>query len=334
MMQRIRNATQLGHSTLSTFFAKWASIIAVVFVFGFFAFRMPALFLTSSNMTTILRSISITTIIAVGLTIFLSVGCFDISAGSMATMAGSFIISFFVWHQMGMVMAVVLTILCVMALMAFATLLIVKFKIPDLLATLAMMFILDGMSLTYSGGGAISEGMPRADGSLTIGKIPTVFKAIGEAPTIIIIMIVIVLLVHIFLGYIKFGRYMYAVGGNKGAARLSGISVNKYVVAAGLLSSVFVGLGGILVASRNMSAQIQGASGYTMPAIAAVFIGRSVAGAGKPNAIGTFVGAALVGILENGLIMMSVPYYSLNVIKGLVLALALASTFYSSESDA
>jgi len=147
-------------------------------------------------------------------------------------------------------------------------------------------------------------------------------------------MITIVLLVHVFLSYTKFGRYMYAVGGNKEAARLSGISVNKYLVIAGLMSSIFVGLGGILVASRNMSAQIQGAAGYTMPAIAAVFIGRSVAGVGKPNAIGTFIGASLVGILENGLIMMSVPYYSLNAIKGIVLALALASTYYSSENEA
>ena len=66
-----------------------------------------------------------------------------------------------------------------------------------------------------------------------------------------------------------------------------------------------------------MSAQIQGAAGYSMPAISAVFIGRSVAGAEKPNAFGTFIGAALVGVLENGLVMMSVPYYSLNAVKGL-----------------
>jgi len=212
-------------------------------------------------------------------------------------------------------------------------LLIVKFRIPDLLATLAMMFTLDGLSLTYSGGGAISEGMPRVDGTETIGKIPQIFKEMGQAPAIIIIMIVIVIVVHIFLNYTKYGRYIYAVGGNKEAARLSGIPVYRYRVYAGLLAAVFIGLGGVLVASRNMSAQIQGAAGYAMPAISAVFIGRSVAGAGKPNAFGTFIGASLVGILENGLIMMSVPYYSLNAVKGVVLAIALASTYYSSTSD-
>jgi len=333
MMGRI-HAAKGNSAALSGFLGKWASLIVLALIFGFFALKMPSMFLTSSNMTTILRSISVTTIIAVGLTIFLAVGCFDISAGSMATMAGSFVISFFVWYQMGMGWAILLSTVGVIALMCITMLLIVKFKIPDILATLAMMFILDGMSLTYSGGGAVSENMPRANGVLSIGKIPLAFKDMGQAPAIIIIMITIVLLVHVFLSYTKFGRYMYAVGGNKEAARLSGISVNKYLVIAGLMSSIFVGLGGILVASRNMSAQIQGAAGYTMPAIAAVFIGRSVAGVGKPNAIGTFIGASLVGILENGLIMMSVPYYSLNAIKGIVLALALASTYYSSENEA
>ncbi len=317
----------------SDFFSKWASLLALVAIFVFFTLTLPNLFLTSSNMITILRSISITTIIAIGLTITLAVGGFDLSSGAMATMSGALIISFFVWYQMKMFVAIPLTLVITMGLMMITMILIVKFRIPDLLATLAMMFTLDGVSLSYSGGGAVSEGMPRADGTETIGRIPQMFKDMGQAPAIIIIMIIIVIVVHVFLNYTKYGRYIYAVGGNKEAARLSGIPIYRYRVYAGLLAAVFIGLGGILVASRNMSAQIQGAAGYAMPAISAVFIGRSVAGAGKPNAFGTFIGASLVGILENGLIMMSVPYYSLNAVKGIVLAIALASTYYSSTSD-
>ena len=317
----------------SDFFSKWASLLALVAIFVFFTLTLPNLFLTSSNMITILRSISITTIIAIGLTITLAVGGFDLSSGAMATMSGALIISFFVWYQMKMFVAIPLTLVITMGLMMITMILIVKFRIPDLLATLAMMFTLDGVSLSYSGGGAVSEGMPRADGTETIGRIPQMFKDMGQAPAIIIIMIIIVIVVHVFLNYTKYGRYIYAVGGNKEAARLSGIPIYRYRVYAGLLAAVFIGLGGILVASRNMSAQIQGAAGYAMPAISAVFIGRSVAGAGKPNAFGTFIGACLVGILENGLIMMSVPYYSLNAVKGIVLAIALASTYYSSTSD-
>jgi simple sugar transport system permease protein len=312
---------------------QWGSLLALAAVFAFFALKMPSLFLTSSNMVTILRSISITTIIGIGLTITLAVGGFDLSSGSMATMSGALVISFIVWYEMSMWLAIPLALVVTIGLMMITLLLIVKCHIPDLLATLAMMFMLDGLSLTYSGGGALSEGMPRANGAETVGRISQTFKNMGQAPAIIIIMIVIVILVHVFLTYTKYGRYLYAVGGNKEAARLSGIPVNRYRIYAGILAAVFIGLGGVLVASRNMSAQIQGAAGYAMPAISAVFIGRSVAGAGKPNAFGTFVGASLVGILENGLIMMSVPYYSLNAIKGVVLALALASTYWSGTSE-
>lgn len=329
-MQHILSKVRLKNR-LGKFVSKWASIIAILILFCFFSLRLPGMFLTQSNMITILRSISVTTVIGIGLTVTLSVGGFDLSAGSMATMAGTLVISFFVWHDMNMWFAMPLTLLITTALTLFTMLLIVKFKIPDLLATLAMMFTLQGLSLTYSGGGAISVGMPRADGTATTGKIPVIFKNMGLAPAIIIIMLTIVLLFHIFLTYTKYGRYMYAVGGNKEAARLSGIPVNKYRVVAGVLSALLISFGGMLVASRNMSAQIMGADGYSMPAISAVFIGRSVAGSGKPNAIGTFFGAVLVGILENGLIMMSVPYYSLNAIKGVVLALALASTYYGSR---
>lgn len=319
--------------TLSSFLSSWGSVIAVFIVFIFFSIKMPNMFLTKNNMITILRSISVTTIIAIGLTITLAVGGFDLSAGSLATMSGAFIISFFIWYEMSMFIAVPLAILLTIGLVMFSMLLIIKFKVPDLLATLAMMFTLDGLSLTYSGGGAISQGMPRANGAPTVGVIPESFKKIGQAPTIIIIMIVIVVVVHLFLNYTKYGRYIYAVGGNQEAANLSGIPVKKYRLMAGVLAATFIAIGGILVASRNMSAQIQGAAGYSMPAISAVFIGRSVAGAEKPNAFGTFVGAVLVGILENGLVMMSVPYYSLNAIKGLVLAIALASAYYSSSDN-
>jgi simple sugar transport system permease protein len=313
-----------------SFFGSWGSILALVVVFVFFSIKMP-MFLTGSNMITILRSIAVTTIMAIGVTVTLAVDGFDISVGSMATMSGCFVISFFCWYQMSIWLAIPLTIVLTIALTMFLLLLIVKFKVPDLLASLAMMFILQGLSLTYAGGGAISQGMPRSNGDATLGVIPKIFKDIGQAPTIIIIMLVIVVLVHVLMTYTKYGRYMYAVGGNKEAARLSGIPVKRYRIYAGILSAVFVAISGLLVASRNMSAQILGAEGYTMPAIAAVFIGISVAGAEKPNAFGTFIGASLVGVLENGLIMMSVPYYAMNAIKGLVLALALASAYYGKK---
>ncbi|GIN20598.1 MAG TPA: ABC transporter permease [Bacillus bacterium] len=308
---------------------KWGTIIAIVVLLAFFTVIMPDIFLTSSNIINILRSISIVTIIAIGLTVSLSVDGFDLSIGSSATLSSSLIVSFFVWYNLPAGIAIPLAIVLTLIVALINVLLIVKIKIPDLFATLSTMFIFEGVAMTYTGGGSISEGMPRLDGSPTEGKLPVVFDKMGETPWIIIIMILVVMIVHVFLNHTKHGRYMYMIGGNIEAARLSGIPVNRYKTLAYVISTLFAALGGIILASYLGSAQINSGAGYLMPAVAAAFIGSSFAGNGKPNAIGTFIGAALVGILENGLVMMSVPYYSLNIVKGMVLALALASTYYN-----
>ncbi len=309
------------------FLSKWGTIITIFVLLGFFSITMPA-FRTPSNMVTIMRSISIVTVIATGITVSLTVDGFDLSVGSVATFTVALVMSFFVWYGWGTIPAIIVSLLIALIVAVVNSFLIVKLHIFDLLATLATMFIFEGVAMTYTGGGSISQGMPRLDGTPTTGTIPSGFRLIGQSPYIIIIMLVIVMLVHVFLSYTKHGRYLYIVGGNREAARLSGIPVNRYRTLAYFLSTLLAGMGGIMLAARIGSAQINAGAGYLMPAVAAAFIGFSVAGVKKPNAIGTLVGAILVGLLENGLIMMSVPYYSLNIIKGLVLAIALAITYY------
>jgi len=170
-----------------------------------------------------------------------------------------------------------------------------------------------------------------ADGSFATGKISALFAKIGQVPWIIVIMLIVVAVVHVFLNYTKHGRYMYVIGGNIEAAKLSGIAVNKYRVLAYILSAGFAAIGGIILASRVMTAEVNAGAPYLMDAVAAAFIGFSVAGAGKPNAFGTFIGAILIGILQNGLVMMSVPYYAMDIVKGTVLAFALALTYYKKK---
>jgi len=132
-----------------------------------------------------------------------------------------------------------------------------------------------------------------------------------------------VLVAWFFLEYTKHGRFIYAMGGNREAAKLSGINVKAYRYLAGMITAVFIAIGGIIVASRGSSAQVMAADNYLMQSLAAVFVGRSVGGAEKPNAFGTFIGAMLVVTLENGLTIMAVPYYMLPAVKGAVLAAAL-----------
>ncbi|MBE3595759.1 MAG: ABC transporter permease [Hydrogenibacillus sp.] len=310
-----------------SFFSKWGVLIAIGLLVGIFALLLPA-FLSPSNVISILRSISIVTVIAIGLTIALAVNGLDLSIGSTATLASSLIVSFFVWYNLPFGLSFALALVLSLSVALVNVLLIVKFRIPDLVATLSTMFIFEGIAMTYTGGGSISEGMPRLDGTPTYGKIPALLKTLGQVPAIILIMFAAVIVVHFLLQHTKYGRLMYATGGNMEAARLAGIPVNRYRTLAYVLSSFFAALGGILIAARIGSAQVNAGAGYLMPAVAAAFIGFSFAGQGKPNAIGTFAGAVLIGVLENGLVMMSVPYYSMNIVKGSILALALASTYW------
>ncbi|KTR25486.1 sugar ABC transporter permease [Exiguobacterium indicum] len=308
------------------FLNDWGIVLAILALVLFFATTAPT-FLQGTNLINIFRSISIVTIIAIGLTVSLTVNGFDLSVGSTATLASSFVVSFFVWYSLPIGVSIGLALLLSLSVALVNILLIVWFKIPDLFATLATMFIVEGVAMTYTGGGSISAGMPRLDGTPTVGTIPEAFAKISQAPWIIVIMLVVVAVTHVFLSHTRHGRFLYIIGGNPEAARLTGIRVNRYRALAYLIAGLLAAIGGILLASQVGSSQINAGSGYLMPAVAAAFIGSSFAGQGKPNALGTLVGACLVGILENGLVMLSVPYYSLNIIKGLVLAVALATTY-------
>jgi simple sugar transport system permease protein len=212
------------------------------------------------------------------------------------------------------------------------SLLIVKLRIPDLLATLAVMYLVGGIHKTISKGYSIYNNMPMADGTKAPGKFSEAFLWIGKGkllgiPFPVILMLLAVIAVHLFLNYTRWGRQMYITGGNKEAARLSGIRVNRVRLLAYVLSGAFAGVAGILFTSRVGSGQIDAGAPLLMEAVAAVFVGFSVLGAGKPNVIGTFFGAVLIGVLLNGLTMLNMPYYAFDIVKGCVLILALAITF-------
>ena len=310
-----------------SFFYKYGTLLTIVVLVAVFAVATPA-FLQTNNIISILRSISIVTIIAIGITISLAVNGFDLSVGSVASLSNAVVISMFVWFSQNTVVAIGAAIGAALIVGALNSFFIVRGKIPDMLLTLAMMFIIQGIALTYTRGATISQNMIMPDGTFAEGTISPIFAKIGQVPWIILIMLLVVLAVHLFLNYTKHGRYMYIIGGNIEAARLSGIPVNRYKTVAYLLSALFASIGGIVLASRVMTAEINAGAPYLMDAVAAAFIGFAVLGAGKPNAFGTFIGAVLIGVLSNGLIMMSVPYYAMDIVKGSVLAFALLLTYY------
>ena len=313
------------------FLYKWGTLITIVVLVAFFGISRKS-FLSPYNIINIFRSISIVTVIAVGVTVSLAVGGLDLSVGSVASLSDAVVISLFVWYGFSGFLAIPLAVIVCLIIGAFNAFLIIKIRIPDIIATLSSLFIFQGVAMTYTFGGSITEGMTMRNGSTAAGELTGGFIAMGQVPYIIIIMVVVVVVVHIFLSYTKHGRYIYVIGGNMEAARLSGIPINRYRLAAYLISSAFAALGGIILASRIGSSQVNAGSAYLMDAVAATFIGFSVGGSGKPNALGTFVGAILIGILQNGLVMVSVPYFAMDIVKGLVLALALALTYFRKRS--
>lgn len=311
---------------LFSFLYRYGTILTIVLLVAAFGFAAPS-FLQPQNVVNILRSISIVTIIAVGVTISLAVGGFDLSVGSVASVGDALIMSLFVWYGMGFVPALLVTLAAAVVIGLFNAFLVIRIRTLDMLVTLASMFVFQGVAQTYTHGASISENMVMPDGLFAAGKIPAVFKQIGQVPAIIVVMLVLVLLAQLFLTLTKHGRHLYIIGGNREAARLSGIPVNRYRVLAYVLSAVFAAVGGIMLAARIQTAEINAGSSYLMDAVAAAYIGFSVGGSGKPNALGTLLGSALLGVLSNGLVSLSVPYYAMDIVKGAVLFFALFLTY-------
>lgn len=311
---------------LFDFLYKWGMLLTVVALIALFGLASDN-FLDPNNIINILRSIAIVTVIAIGVSISLSIGGFDLSVGSTASLANAIVVSLFVWYGFGTTGAIILTLLVCTLVGLFNAFLIVVLKIPDMLATLASLFVIQGVAMTYSYGGSITQNMLLPSGDMAEGVIPEMFSALGQVPVIVLIMLAVTIVVQLYLSLTKHGRRMYAIGGNPEAARLAGIRTVRYRVLAYVLSSLLAALGGILLASRIGSSQVNAGGGYLMDAVAAAYIGFSLAGSGKPNAVGTLIGAVILGVLQNGLVMLSVPYYAMDIIKGLVLAMALALTY-------
>ncbi|WP_127494180.1 ABC transporter permease [Paenibacillus glycanilyticus] len=313
------------------FIFKFGSLLVIALVILFFS-MWDEHFFTYANLSDILRSISITTFVAIGVTFSLTVDGFDLSVGSTVSLTTVVTAAFMVWYEQPVVVVIIVALLIGALVGLLNALLIVKIRIPDMLATLAVMYIVGGIHKTYTKGYSIYNNMPMPDGSTAPGKFSDSFLWLGQGkllgiPVPVVLMIIAVIAVHLFFKYTRWGRQMYTTGGNEEAARLSGVRVRRIRTFAYIASGIFAAIGGILYAARVGTGQIDAGAPMMMESVAAVFIGYSVLGAGRPNVIGTFFGAILIGVLLNGMTMMKVQYYANDIVKGVVLVLALAVTF-------
>ena len=165
------NATVSGRQRFFDFLYKWGMLLTVVLLVAVFGLASDN-FLDPFNIINILRSIAIVTVIAIGVSISLTIGGFDLSVGSTASLANALVISLFVWHGLGTTEAILITLALCTLVGLFNAFLIVVLRIPDMLATLASLFVIQGVAMTYSYGGSITENMVLPSGEMAEGTIP------------------------------------------------------------------------------------------------------------------------------------------------------------------
>ena len=310
---------------------KYGFIAVTVLFFVYFASTIPA-FRQSSTMFSMLKFTSVVGIAGLGLTVTMVVGGLDLSVGATAGMAVTVAaMTMVIYAQQGWV-AIVAVIIAGALIGAFNALLIVILKIPDLLATLATMFLIQGLKLVPVDGQSVSSGLILRDGSVAPGKFTSDFLqinrgSIGPVPYPVVIFLVIAVFTWFFLSRTKWGRVMYAIGSNPEAARLAGARVGRYKAVAYMMSGVYASIAGLILASRIGQGDISAGNSLLLDAVAVSLVGTSVLGVNKPNAFGTALGAILIGILLTGTTMMNFPYYWQDVVKGLVLLVALIFSF-------
>jgi simple sugar transport system permease protein len=285
----------------------------------------------------IFQSVAITGILALGVTATLVVDGFDLSIGSIATTALMLSAYVMVVWEMNAFMAVLACLVMGAVVGLVNGLLIVKMRVPDLLATLGMMFLLIGLQRIPTEGRSIAVGMTLPNGETAEGAFSKVFLALGRhrfdfiienlIPVSVVFLLVIAVLIWVFLDLTRHGRLMYAIGSNERAAALAGTNVSNYKILAYVISGVTASIGGILLAARLGRGDLASGNNLLLDSVAAALIGFAVLGAAKPNAFGTVIGALFVGILLQGLTMMNAPYYTQDFVKGAVLVVALVFTF-------
>ncbi|WP_074035570.1 ABC transporter permease [Exiguobacterium profundum] len=288
-------------------------------------------FLTYANFSDIIKSVSIVSLLALGVTFSLIVGGFDLSVGSTASLATIGAAATLVLHRQELLVALLIPLALGILVGLLNALVTIKFRLPDLLATLAIMYVINGIQLTYTKGFSIYDNMPIEGGTAPGRFIPSFLfigqGTIGPIPFVALLMLVFFIGAHLFLTYTRTGREFYYIGSNAEAARRSGIAVNRIKLYAYVLSGLFAAIGGIILASRIGTGQVSAGAPLLMDAVAAAYIGYAVFGTGRPNVIGTLIGAILIGILLNGLTMWDVPYYAQDIVKGTILIGALGLSY-------
>ena len=290
-------------------------LVALVALCVVLSFATSA-FLTSKNIMNVLQQISTNGMIAFGMTYVILLGGIDLSVGSVVALSGVMSMALMARSGWGLVPALLAGVLIGTVIGLIDGFFITKVNMPAFIVTLAMMNIARGFALITTSGKPIYV---QDDRLLIIGN----GKLLENVPLQAVYMLIIFALLFVVLNYTKYGRHLYATGGNIEAARFSGINVNRVQLTAYIISGTVSGFAGVLTAARLYSALPSMGEGAEMNAIAGVVLGGTMMTGGSGTLGGTLIGALIIGVMNNGLNLMGVSSYWQDVAKGVIIILAI-----------
>lgn len=309
---------------------KMATLAGLVLLIIFFSVTNEYFF-TSNNIMTVGLQTSTIALIGIGATCVILTGGIDLSTGSVVALSGvaaAIIVNAGVPVPLGMILGILVGGICGL----INGILVTRMKLPPFIATLGMMMVARGLALYVTNAAPVS-GMPESFANLGNGAL---FKIVEEGanglpkvvfagiPYPVIIMIFITVLFTFALSKLKVGRYLYAIGSNEEAARLSGIKTNIVKIYAYVASGLLSGLTGVILASRLVTAQPNGGVSYELDAIASAVVGGTSLMGGVGTIPGTLIGSFIIGVLRNGLNMNGVSSFVQMIVIGLVIIVAVS----------
>jgi ribose/xylose/arabinose/galactoside ABC-type transport system permease subunit len=306
---------------------QFAPVIFLVALMIVFAVLEPR-FLSSINLFNVMRQISITGLVAIGMTFVILTAGIDLSVGSLLALAGlaaaivakgGLEVRFNVGEETealgyGWFLAMMVAVLVGVLGGLLQGVAITRLKVPPFVVTLGGLSAFRGAALLIAGGGPIS--------GFDMDYVWWGQGRIGPVPVPVIVFLAFAVLAHIVLTYTRFGRHVYAVGGNVEAARLAGLPVQRVLVAVYVIVGFFAGLAGFVLSARLNSSEAVAGIGYELTVIASVVIGGTSLFGGIGSVWGTVVGSILIGVLINGLVLLNVSPYVQQIIIGVIIVLA------------
>jgi ribose transport system permease protein len=321
-------ATATGGATVrARVYLLWQQLgmaLVLVLLCVFMAFFAPY-FLTGSNLLNVAQQSSINAILAAGMTFVILTGGIDLSVGSGLAVAG--VVA--VWLASKGVPGII-DVLAGLVVGSLAGSLngvfVAKFKLLPFIVTLGALTYLRGAAYIFTGA------YPIVVNNLSFGFLGNGF--VGPIPWPVVIALIVYVIGYIVLNRTIFGRHVYAIGGNEQAARLTGINVDRDLLLIYTISGLCMGIAGVIYSARLLSAQPTGGQSYELYAIAAVILGGTSFTGGVGSIVGTLIGALIIGVLNNGLVLMNVPFFYQLIIQGAVIIVAVLIDRFRTRASA